>query len=155
MDEKDPVSETPSEEVSHASGDSSDVVKSEVPEPEVPETEQGPSENVSSDKPKSDDIVDNSESGPKDSESELQNHVDHDMSVTDTENDCEKEEGKKNNEDETTSMETDTQDADNDGMCVFLHLWVVISCIPAKHCNIDAMGTSFDYNINRLLLALD
>ncbi|KAL0868567.1 hypothetical protein ABMA27_008035 [Loxostege sticticalis] len=114
MDEKDPVSETPSKEVSHASGDSSDVVKSEVPEPEVPETEPGPSENVSSDKPKSDDIVDNSESGPKDSESELQNHVDHDMSVTDTENDCEKEEGKKNNEDETTSMETDTQDADND-----------------------------------------
>ncbi|XP_028159737.1 zinc finger MYM-type protein 3 isoform X2 [Ostrinia furnacalis] len=116
MDEKESVPETPGEETSQGSGDGSDVVKSDDTEPvesqDSLEPAPEPSDNVSCDKPDSDD-VENSESEPKESVSELQNHVD-DMSVTDTENDCEKEESEKTNEDETASMETDTQDTNKD-----------------------------------------
>lgn len=135
MDEKESVPETPGEEVSQDSGDSSSVVKAEEHENAPDEHETAPdeatepselSENVSSDVKPSDetDVVDNGEE-PKHSDSELQNHVD-DASVTDAENDCESE---KVNEDETASTtEPDTQDTQEDGKKDGMYSFSIFSC---------------------------
>lgn len=116
MDEKEPTPETPGECASQASGDSSNVIKSEDPEVAPEEVTESmdtsePCENVSSDvKLDSDDVVDSNEE-PKQSDSELRNHVDG-ASVTDAENKCESE---KFTEDASTPMD-EQEDSKKDGM---------------------------------------